>query len=162
MNDGWLPGLTSREHLGGLLCCLIIELGSRVTLPANIAFTTRLAILREDLLQPFPDFFPSFLFHSGPLFGRRSLAFSLHRCVSSISFLITPLPPLYPQSLPELSNFNDRVLLKSLRRPKTSLKPLSPLTEQAGHPKYSEACFARRDDSAVVSVLSTSSGPALL
>lgn len=28
------------------------------------------------------------------------------------------------------------VLRKSPQRPKTSLKPLSPLTEQVGHPKY--------------------------
>lgn len=67
---------------------------------------------------------------------RWSLLFFFETSMACICFS-SPLPlPVHLQSWPKISIFHDCVLLKSLSGLKTSLKPLSPLTEQVRHPKY--------------------------
>lgn len=125
MNDGWLPWLTSQLDLKSVLSCLIIEHLRGVTLSVKITFSSLLFDVFG--LPPALYFF---------IFGEACFFFFFETSMACICFS-SPLPlPVHLQSWPEISIFHDCVLLKSLSGLKTSLKPLSPLTEQVRHPKY--------------------------
>lgn len=127
-NDGWLLRLTSQLDPKNLLSCLIIEHLRGETQRTTVFFFKASPGRANTTLAPTPAFLLCLGF------------FPLLQPAEWIAAHHSPLP-VYLQSLPETSNFKDCVLLKSLQRPNTSIRSLSPPTEQAGRHKYLVAFF---------------------